>query len=252
MAAKKASASAFAAFLLERQEAKDGYIMGATGQDPKKWKKDSWWFTQYKSTSQRSKALYWRGHAERVWDCNGLAEGYYKQVSGRDINTYARVNYAKWCGEKGKGMIPASKRVPGAAVFWGSKATDIHHVAFLVEPVDKSDPAGDWYLVEARGVMIGVVKTKLYARKPDFWGLMTEYFEYGEEVSTMEKVRVVAPELNVYRSAKSEKKSLLMICPKGFEMELAAVEGEWGRFRNPNNGAYGYALIEGIEKVQVE
>ena len=35
---------------------KDGYIMGATGQNPKKWSTGSWWFTQY-SGSQRTKAL---------------------------------------------------------------------------------------------------------------------------------------------------------------------------------------------------
>ena len=251
---EKVSSDAFAAFLIERQKAKDGYIMGATGQDPKKWKKDSWWFAQYKSEAQHNKALYWREHAERVWDCNGLAEGYYADRTGRNINTYARLNYAKWCGEKGRGMIPADRRMPGAAVFWGNSAANIHHVAFLVEPVTAGKPEGDWYMVEARGVMIGVVKTKLYARKPDFWGLMTEYFDYNDkdEVDVpMEKVQVSAPELNVYRSAKSSKKDLMMICPSGFEMELVASEGDWGRFRNPNNGAYGYALLAGV-KAQVE
>lgn len=253
MGVSKVSASAFAAFLLARQKAKDGYIMGATGQDPKKWKKDSWWFTQYKDDAQHNKALYWREHAERVWDCNGLAEGYYADQTGKSINTYARVNYAKWCGEKGTGTIPAAKRAPGAAVFWGSNAASIHHVAFLVEPVTAGKTDGDWYMVEARGVMVGVVKTKLYARKPDFWGLMTQYFEYEDEVDVqMERVRVIAPELNVYKSAKSSRKSLMMICPNGFEMELVASEGDWGRFRNPNNGAYGYALLAGVEKAQVE
>ena len=83
---------------------------------------------------------------------------------------------------------------------------------------------------------------------------MTEYFDYNDkdEVDVpMEKVQVSAPELNVYRSAKSSKKDLMMICPNGFEMELVASEGDWGRFRNPNNGAYGYALLAGV-KAQVE
>ena len=44
---KKVSAADFAAFLKKRLAAKDGYIMGATGQDPKTWAKNSWWFTQY-------------------------------------------------------------------------------------------------------------------------------------------------------------------------------------------------------------
>ena len=58
---------------------------------------------------------------------------------------------------------------------------------YLVEPVDADKPEGDWYLVEARGVMYGVVRTKLYDRKPDFWGWMTKYFDYaggGETVRT--------------------------------------------------------------------
>lgn len=252
---EKVSSDAFAAFLIERQKAGDGYIMGATGQDPKKWKKDSWWFTQYrKNSAQYNKALYWRAHAERVWDCNGLAEGYYADKTGKRVNVRARDNYAAWCGAKGRGLIPPERRVPGAAVFWGTSAAKITHVAFLTRPVDEARPEGDWHMVEARGVMIGVVKTKLYARKPDFWGLMTEYFDYNDkdEVDVpMEKVQVSAPELNVYRSAKSSKKDLMMICPGGFEMELVASEGDWGRFRNPNNGAYGYALLAGV-KAQVE
>ena len=166
--------------LKERYAAGDGYIMCATGQDPKKWSKTSWWFTQYEG-KQRTKALYWREHASRVWDCNGLAEGLYKDYTGIDINTKARYNYAQWCGEKGSGVIPAKNRVPGAAVFWGDTAGKIHHVAYLVEPVDKNKPTGDWYLIEARGVMYGVVKTRLLSRKPNFWGLMDKYFDYSVE-----------------------------------------------------------------------
>ena len=163
-------------------ERHDGYIMGATGQNPKKWAANSWWFTQYEGNpKQYQQALYWREHAERVWDCNGLAEGLYRDFSGVDINTKARYNYANWCDPKGKGMIPVKYRVPGAAVFWSdSTAGDIHHVAYLYKPVTEGDPSGDWYIIEARGVMYGVVMTKLLSRKPNFWGWMTKYFEYGE------------------------------------------------------------------------
>ena len=168
----------FAKRLKERLAAGDGYIMCATGQDPKKWSKDSWWFTQYEG-KQRTKALYWREYAQRVWDCNGLAEGLYKDYSGVDINTKARYNYAQWCSVKGSGVIPAKYRQPGAAVFWGDTAGKIHHVAYLVEPGDKNKPTGDWYLIEARGVMYGVVKTRLLSRKPHFWGLMDKYFDYS-------------------------------------------------------------------------
>ena len=158
----------------------DGYIMGATGQDPKKWAVSSWWFTQYTNAAQRRKALEWREHAARVWDCNGLAEGIYQEHTGVSINTYARMNYQTWCGAKGKGAIPAAYRMPGTAVFWGETASAIHHVAYLDAPVREGHPEGDWYLIEARGVMYGVVRTKLSERKPGYWGVMDRYFDYAE------------------------------------------------------------------------
>ena len=176
--AKKMPAAKFVAGLEAALNRRDGYIMGATGQNPKKWATGSWWFTQY-SGSQRTKALYWRRNASRVWDCNGLAEGLYKDFAGVDINTRARYNYAQWCGVKGTGVIPPQYRVPGAAVFWGNTASGIHHVAFLYRPVDAKKPSGDWYLIEARGVNYGVVRTRLQSRKPNFWGWMTKYFDYG-------------------------------------------------------------------------
>ena len=176
--AKRMPAERFAEQAAQAWKRGDGYIMGATGQDPKKWAVNSWWFTQYKG-AQRQKALYWRAHAQRVWDCNGLAEGLYRDYAGVSIDSKARWNYADWCDPRGAGMIPAKYRLPGAAVFWGDSASDIHHVAFLWKPVDAKRPKGDWYLIEARGVMVGVVRTRLYDRRPDYWGLMTRYFDYG-------------------------------------------------------------------------
>lgn len=176
--AKKLSAKALVAFLTKRCAAKDGYIMGSYGQNPKNWKTDSWWFTQY-SGDQKKKALYWRDHAERVFDCQGLAEGYYLDMTGVDVNTRARNNYSTWCNPKGSGAIPAQYRVPGAAVFIHSASAGyITHVGFLEKPVDASKPAGDWYVIEARGVMYGVVRTKLSERGWNRWGLMTKYFDY--------------------------------------------------------------------------
>lgn len=168
--AKKMPISKFVSEIYAAYKRKDGYILGATGQNPKKWATNSWWFTQY-SGKQREKALYWREHAQRVWDCNGLAEGLYKDYTGTDINTKARYNYSQWCDPKGKGLIPAKYRVPGATVFWGDSAANIHHVAYLYKPVKDGVTSGDWYIIEARGVMYGVVMTKLNERKPNFWGL---------------------------------------------------------------------------------
>lgn len=190
----KLSTSIFVSELEAALKRSDGYIMGAYGQNPRTgslklsdtsvksaWKQNGWYYTQYDSnSSQKEKALYWRAHATRVWDCNGLAEGIYQIHTGVNIDSKARYNYQQWCDPKGSGLIPAEYRVPGAAVFWGNSASDIHHVGYLYKPVIASNPKGDWYIIEARGVMYGVVMTKLNTRKPNFWGWMTKYFDYGE------------------------------------------------------------------------
>lgn len=198
MATKKMPIAQFVKELQAAVQRGDGYIMGARGQNPRtgylvdvegqkpksSWKTTGWYYEQYADRSdytekQEEKALYWREHCERVWDCNGLAEGLYELFSGVNIDSKARYNYAQWCDPKGNGTIPTKYRVPGAAVFWGDKASSIHHVGYLEKPVDPNNIGGDWYIIEARGVMYGVVRTKLNARKPNFWGWMTKYFDYG-------------------------------------------------------------------------
>lgn len=190
--AKQMPINLFVAELEAALKRGDGYIMGSRGQNPRTgyldlsitkeksaWKPDGWYYTQY-SGKQRTQALKWREQCVRVWDCNGMAEGIYEIWSGENINSKARYNYADWCSSKGKGMIPTERRVPGAAVFWGDSASRIHHVGYLVKPVKDGHPDGDWYIIEARGVMYGVVKTRLYERKPNFWGWMTKYYDYAE------------------------------------------------------------------------
>lgn len=173
----------------------DGYIMGSYGQNPRtgyldlsvpeskcksSWKENGYYYTQY-SGGQRTSALKWRKKCTRVWDCNGMAEGIYELHTGVCINSKARHNYSGWCSIKGSGMIPAKYRVPGAAVFWSNSGSgSIHHVAYLYKPVDPAKPEGDWWIIEAKGVAYGVVKSKLYSRKPNFWGLMDKYFDYGD------------------------------------------------------------------------
>lgn len=230
----KISVTKFVEFLNNRCIAKDGYIMGATGQDPKKM--SSWYFNQYKdrdtyTKSQEEKALYWREHAKRVWDCNGLAEGYYKDVTGMDINTRARYNYASWCSVKGEGEVPNEHKVPGLAVFMGKTAKNITHVGYLVAPVDPSKPEGDWYVIEARGVMYGVVKTKLNARGWNYWGYMDKYFDYSkhDEVPNPEIVESLG-----YRTLRKgdegqDVKELQNILMKaGYELPKYGVDGDFG------------------------
>lgn len=181
--AKRMPINKFVAELKAAYKRKDGYIMGAKGQNPRKWEKTSWWFTQY-SGEQKEKALYWRKNAQRVWDCNGLAEGIYEDYTGVNINTKARYNYSGWCGTKGKGVVPAKHKRPGVAVFMhSSDAGYITHVGYLVEPVNASVPSGDWYVIEARGVKYGVVRTKLSDRNWNRWGIMNKYFDYSDNTA---------------------------------------------------------------------
>lgn len=207
---------------------KDGYIMGATGQNPKKWATSSWWFTQY-SGSQKTKALYWREHAQRVWDCNGLAEGIYKDFSGVDINARARNNYTSWCSVKGTGVIPGNQRIAGAAVFWGSSASSIHHVAYLDAPVDAKKPEGDWYLIEARGVNYGVVRTRMNSRKPNYWGLMDKYFDYGNTAASS-PVYVTGERTIKRGSTGDDVRDLQVYLDKlGYDVGKYGFDGEFGR-----------------------
>lgn len=174
---QKLNPSEFADWLMERAAAKDGYIMCAVGQDPRAL--SEWYFSGQYSGAQLSKARYWRDHAARVFDCQGLADCYVTEHAGvGKVNVRARDNYADWCGVKGTGAIPAAHRQRGAAVFIHN-GSYVSHVGYLVSPVDADRPAGDWLVVEARGVMYGVVTTRLSARGWNRWGLMDKYFNYA-------------------------------------------------------------------------
>ena len=201
MATKRMPVKDFVKELEAALNRKDGYIMGSYGQNPRtgyldlsvpeskcksNWKESGYYFKGQYSGDKLKQALVWRKNCTRVWDCNGMAEGIYELFSGTCINSKARHNYSGWCSIKGSGIIPAKYRVAGAAVFWSdSKASSIHHVAYLYKPVTSGKPSGDWYLIEASGVMKGVVKSKLLSRKPNFWGIMDKYFDYGSIFSSV-------------------------------------------------------------------
>jgi len=218
----KVPISSFLSELRAAYQRKDGYIMGATGQEPKKWATDSYWFTQYNAKKdQKAKALYWRENAARVWDCQGLPEGIYKDFTGKDVNTKARYNYSSWCDPKGTGMIPKGMRVPGAAVFWGKTADTIVHVAFLDAPVDPEKPEGDWFMIEARGVLYGVVRTRLLSRSPAFWGLMTKYFDYGNDAAEI----VLSRGMMDSEAVKQMQKDMIEL---GYSLGAYGADGDFG------------------------
>lgn len=257
MAEIRMPSSLFVEKLKAAYERHDGYIMGSKGQNPKKWSKSSWWFAQYTNSKQHDKALYWRENAARVWDCNGMAEGIYEDYTGIDINTKARYNYANWCLEKrGIGMIPMEYRVPGAAVFWSdTTAAKIHHVGYLIEPIKENDPSGDWWIIEARGVMYGVVRTKLSERKPNFWGWMTKYFDYDDVASGKDLPLHKGMKGN---DVKSMQESLIRL---GYSCGKYGADGDFGsateaaliKFQENNgleaDGIYGEKTKDAVEKL---
>lgn len=174
----KPEAKELAKFIQTRIFKKDGFMVGATGEYCKDIGKNHPFIEQYSGTLKQ-RAWYWKNYAERVWDSNGLIEGFYRDCTGVNISTYVRLNYANWCDKyRGAGMIPAQYRVPGAAVFWGNDATTLGQVAVLIRPVNASMKDGDWYIGEARSLRDGVVMSRLYDRKPTYWGIMSKYFTY--------------------------------------------------------------------------
>ena len=62
----------------------------------------------------------------------------------------------------------------------------ITHVGYLWKPVDPAKPNGDYWVIEARGVMNGVVATKLSARGWNRWGKMHRYYDYHNNLALPE------------------------------------------------------------------
>jgi len=228
---EKFRAADFAQWCRQQYENGCGYIMCAIGQDPKKL--SEWYFSGQYSGRALEKANYWRKHAPRVFDCQGLADGYLTEKIGQKIDVRARGNYASWCGEfKGEGMIPPAYRQPGAAVF--KRADYVHHVGFLLEPVEQGHPEGDWWVIEAKGVMYGVVKTRLLQNEWNLWGHMVKYFTY-EPVEEQPQV--------IKRGASGDQ-------VKGLQSDLIALGyscGKWGA-----DGEFGPATEQALRAYQYD
>lgn len=242
----------------------DGYIMGSRGENPRtgyldlsipesqcrsSWKESGYYFKGQYSGSQLKQALEWRKKCTRVWDCNGMSEGIYEIFSGVNINTRARHAYANWCSIKGRGIIPAKYRIPGAAVYFSNNgASSIHHVAYLYKPVKSTDPSGDWYLIEASGVLKGVVKSKLLSRKPNFWGLMDKYYDYGDITSSITEEEVVeVKQLLGSRTLKNGSEGEDVKEMQSGLIRLGYDLGKWGA-----DGDFGDCTEEAVRAFQVD
>ncbi len=107
----------------------------------------------------------WIGH--EVYDCNALAEAFYKRSTGISIDTKAKYNYANWCSIKSNQRadreLTGLPQMRGVAVFLGGNTSaDITHVGFLYEKYGEDNH--DWLVLESRGKDYGVVLTTLQSR----------------------------------------------------------------------------------------
>lgn len=174
----------------------DGYILGAYGQNPKTgslsllvtqeasaWKPTGKYYKQYDvgySSAQKEQALYWREHATRVWDGNGLAAGIYEMQTKLHLNSNVNYNYEFWCDPKSTNMSLLPKE-PGIAVFkYNMSAGSIVTVGYLWKPIDTTNPKGDWWIIEANNVLAGVTQSKLSLGNWNRWGKMSKYYDYTE------------------------------------------------------------------------
>lgn len=82
---------------------------------------------------------------------------------------------------------------PGVAVFkYSSSAGYITHVGYLWKPVNATNPNGDWWVIEAKGVLYGVVKTRFNSGGWNRWGKMTKYYNY-DATQTTDKTPAATP-----------------------------------------------------------
>lgn len=151
------------------------YLWGTTGQVctqkllDARWKsyysKNGWTKTEYDA------ATY--GFVEdhiHVSDCQGLLDAYMKK------DTNANGNYVNYCTDKG--LISAIDRPwqIGEAVFNGS-STKKTHVGWVCGFM----PSGEALVVENRGLVYGVIITRMSKRSWKYRGLMTKKFTYDPQ-----------------------------------------------------------------------
>lgn len=111
----------------------------------------------------------WVENGFHVTDCQGLLDAFL----GNDVN--ADYNYSKYCTEKGLTSAIKRKYVIGEAVFNGSDTKKTH-----VGWVCGFDKNGYPLVVEARGLVYGVVITSMNKRAWKYRGLMTKKFSYED------------------------------------------------------------------------
>jgi hypothetical protein len=201
-----------------------------------------------------------------VFDCNSLAEYFYRRKTGTSIDTRARYNYSGWCGRKSPSKadktLAGLPQMPGVAMFLnssGSSAAGITHVGYLHE---KFGPGPlDWYVLEARGADYGLVLTKLAGRGWTWWGVMDKYFEYdvsGSSSSPIAPISFVVPfyaecggsQVNI-RAGRGTDQTILGVLGRGDKiLALPAVSG-WCEIAAETGGklVHGYMSAQYVREV---
>ena len=130
----------------------------------------------------RGKCARWLGMF--VADCSGLLKYIRKQLTGvwRDVS--AQGTYDQ-CPVSQRGKLDTKKIEPGYFVFmYSSSARRMTHVGVYI---------GDGWVVEARGVDHGIVKTRLFGRKWTHMGL-ADYMELDIYDGTIPPPKDPAPD----------------------------------------------------------
>jgi len=164
-----------------------GYVMGGDGRVAT----DAYIKSRAKSSYPNDWEAYYNAYKKwigfRVFDCNAVAEAFYKEKTGKSIDTKARYNFSTWCSLSDKttrdNKLENMPQIAGVAVFSGptNSSAGITHVGYLYKKYGPD--ALDWYVLECRGKDYGLVITKLKDRAWEWWGLMDKYFEYDVPAS---------------------------------------------------------------------
>ena len=121
-------------------------------------------YYQLKGDYTKGRCGKWLGKV--AYDCSGLIKAGRKALSGiwRDVS--AQGTYDQCIR---RGPIKDMPLIPGCAVFmYSASKKRMGHVGLYI---------GNGFVVEARGVDYGVVKTKLSSRAWGYWGLL-DWLEY--------------------------------------------------------------------------
>lgn len=123
-------------------------------------------------------------------DCEGLCDAYLTYECGELTDINANANYEYWCTDKGKLKDIDRPYVTGEALFmWSNTQKKMTHVGWVCG----TDKDGNTLVVEARGILYGVVVTRLDSRGWTHRGLMTKKFDYSEDPLEMLRFDVIDP-----------------------------------------------------------